>query len=29
MTAAFRILTVEDQRTFGVYDAQSVELDHT
>ena len=29
MTAAFRILTVEDQRTFGVYDAQSVELDQT
>jgi len=29
MTAVFRILTVEDQRAFGVYDAQAVELDHT
>jgi hypothetical protein len=29
MTVAFRILTVEDQRAFGVYDAQTVELDHT
>ena len=29
MTAAFGILTVEDQRTFGIYDAQSVELDQT
>ena len=29
MIAAFRILTVEDQRAFGVYDAQEVELDHT
>ena len=29
ITAAFRILTVKDQRAFGVYDAQSVELDHT
>jgi len=29
MTVAFRILTVEDQRAFGVYDAQAVELDHT
>ena len=28
MTAAFRILSVEDQRAFGVYDAQEVELDH-
>jgi hypothetical protein len=29
MTAVFRILTVEDQRAFGVYDAQAVELDHS
>ena len=29
MTAVFRILTVEDQRAFGVYDAQTVELDYT
>ena len=28
MTGAFRILSVEDQRAFGVYDAQEVELDH-
>jgi len=28
MTAAFRILSVEDQRAFGVYDAQEVEVDH-
>ena len=28
MTAAFRVLTVEDQRAFGVYDAQAIELDH-
>ena len=28
MTAAFRILSVEDQRAFGVYDAQEVKLDH-
>ena len=28
MTAAFGILTVEDRKAFGVYDAQSVELDH-
>ena len=29
MTAVFRILSVEDQRAFGVYDAQAVEWDHT
>ena len=28
MTAAFRILSVEDQQVFGVYDAQEVEVDH-
>jgi len=29
ITAPLRILTFEDQRAFGVYDAQSVELDHS
>ena len=29
MIAVFRILSVADQRAFGVYDAQEVELDHT
>ena len=28
MTEAFRIASVEDQRAFGVYDVQEVELDH-
>ena len=28
VTAAFRILSVEDQGAFDVYDAQEVELDH-
>ena len=29
ITVAFRILTVKDQRAFGVYDAQAAELDYT
>ena len=29
ITAAFRILTVKDQRSFGVYDAKAAELDYT
>ena len=28
MTAAFRILRIEDQQVFGVYDAQEVKVDH-